>query len=198
MITVRQIDRLWTAKAYGKLFRELTAARPEASLRAEMELGRAVPAAAMAMIRLDELSQSYVPMYGRLLRFVLNEQQADGGWGDVMSTALCVRALLCGQGSGAAIDRGLKYLAEMQKPEGVWPLVAIRRLPGDAFSSAFIMLQLGDASQFRQAVRFDEAVEWFEKNEAEVEGDARKLWDRASQRCKRVEAARSTESHLWS
>jgi len=183
MITVRQIERLWTSKAYEKLFRELLVARPEASLRLEMELGRSIPAAAMAIMRLDELSQSYVPLYSQLLRTVLNDQHADGGWGDPMTTAVCLRALTRGHGNGVAVERGLQYLANMQKPEGIWPNVPIRRMPADPYVSAFILLELGDNLQFRQAVRFFDALRWFEDNEGGLEPDARKMWDRASSRC---------------
>jgi hypothetical protein len=197
MITVRQIERFWTGKAYERLFRELLSARPEASLRLEMELGRSIPAAALAMIRLEELSQSFVPLYGQLLRTVLNDQHADGGWGETMTTALCLRALMCDRGQGLAIERGLQYLANMQKAEGIWPNVPIRRMPADPFGSAFILLQLGDKEPFRQSVRFVEALGWFELNEGSLDAEARKLWDRAALRCG-VKAGRKLGAHLWS
>ena len=115
MITVRQVERDWNARHYEKLFRELTAFRPEASFRFEFEDNRSTPAAAMALIRLEELSQAHVPLYGRLLRAVLASQdQRDGGWSDPMVTALCLRALMAGRGNGLAIDLGLRYLADLQ------------------------------------------------------------------------------------
>ena len=131
MITVRQIERLWNANTYPKLLRELLSARPEASLRLEADLQRSTPIAALAMIRLDELSQSYVPLFDRLLRTLLNDQQSDGGWGDPLTTALCLRTLMCDNGQGVAIDRGLTYLANLQKTEGIWPATPIRRMPAD-------------------------------------------------------------------
>jgi hypothetical protein len=200
MITVRQIERAWSARTYEKLFRELVAARPEAAFRFEMEQGRAVPAAAMAVIRLDELSQSYVSVCGKLLRAIIAAQESDGGWGDAMTTALCVRALLCSAGDGVALDRGLTYLANLQKPEGIWPAVPLRRMPADAYGSAFILYQLGDTARFRESVRFDEAVDWFERNEATLDADARRLWERARHRC-RVRRAKTRERELafaWS
>src|SRR5688500_7894552 len=129
MITIRQIERAWTARTYEKLFRELVAQRPEAAFKFDHEQGRAIPTAAMAVIRLDELSQSHVPLAGKLLRAVLAGQDADGGWGDAMTTALCLRALLCSGGDGAAVERGLGYLANLQKAEGAWPAVPLRRMP---------------------------------------------------------------------
>src|SRR5687768_14334307 len=106
MITVRQIERTWNAKEYDRLVRELLGGRPEARYRFEMELTRAPLAAALAVIRLDELAQGYVPLYSRLVRALLSTQEADGGWGDPATTALCCRALACGNGNGLAIDRG--------------------------------------------------------------------------------------------
>ena len=70
MTTVRQIERYWNAKEFRKLFRDLVAARPEAMLRLDIEV-RAPLATAMAVIRLDELSQAHVPLCGRLVRAIL-------------------------------------------------------------------------------------------------------------------------------
>ena len=54
MTTVRQIQRQWDARKYEKLFEELVATRPDTALRIEGVCSAAVPAAAFAMIRLDE------------------------------------------------------------------------------------------------------------------------------------------------
>jgi hypothetical protein len=197
MITVRQIERLWTGKSYERLFRELLSARPEASLRLEMELGRSIPTAALAMIRLEELSQSFVPIYGQFLRTILNDQHSDGGWGDPMTTALCLRALMCDRGHGLAIEHGLQYLADMQKAEGIWPNVPIRRMPADPFASAFILLELGEKPEFRNAVRFFEALSWFEANQESLDAETRKLWDRAIIRCG-MKPGKKLGAHLWS
>jgi len=68
MITVRQIERYWNNRQYDKLFNALVESRPEASFPFDLTEARSVPAAAIAMIRLDELSQNHVPLYGRLVR----------------------------------------------------------------------------------------------------------------------------------
>ena len=183
MITVKQLERLWKARSHGRMIKELLASRPENSTRLEVELAAPVPAAALAIVRLDELSQGHVPLYGKLLRRVLSGQEADGGWGDPLTTAICLRALLAGRGHGIAIDRGLFYLANMQKSEGIWPKVPFRRLPADAYVSAFVLLQLGDKPQFRGAVRFFDALDWFESHEQELDAETRRLWDHASARC---------------
>src|SRR5687768_3742472 len=93
MFTIRQIERLWNSKQYRRLAVELLQGRPEASYRLEAEFGRSIPAAALALVRMDELAQSHHPLYRTLLNVLIVGQEADGGWGDVMTTALCVRAL---------------------------------------------------------------------------------------------------------
>jgi hypothetical protein len=195
MQTTKQIQRRWKARQYPRLMRELMAARPESSLRAEAELTRSVHAAAMGIIRLDELNQPQVPLCRELLHCVLLGQDRDGGWGDAMTTALCIRALRCCNGQGEAIRRGLSYLANLQKSEGIWPKEPLRRMPADPFVSAFVMLQLGQDADFREAVRFNDAVNWLANNASEWDGETRRLWDRAAPRCRvrRVETAQ-----LWS
>jgi hypothetical protein len=136
------------------------------------------------VIRLDELNQSHVPLCAKLIRAVLAAQESDGGWGDVITTSLCLRALLCSNGDGDAIARGMKYLANLQKSEGIWPAIPLRRMPEDAYSSAFVLYELADHVRFRDAVAFADAVRWFEQNEAKLDPEARKLWDRARHRCK--------------
>ena len=185
MITVRQIERLWTAKSYGTLYKDLVACRPEAAFTPGAEPCSLAAASAMAMIRLEELSQSYLSFYSRLLRAILAAQEADGGWGDVPTTALCLRALLCEQGDGVAIERGLAYLANLQKPEGVWPAIPIRRMPEDARVSLFLLYQLGEKDRFRDAVQFDRAMAWFETHGSSLDAGCRALWDRVKLKCRR-------------
>jgi hypothetical protein len=195
MMTIRQIERMWGAKSYERLFRELIAARPEGTLRAQMQLAQPTATAAMGVVRLYELNQEHTAVYATLLRAVLAAQQPDGGWGDPMTSSLCLRALLLGQGAGAAVQRGLAYLAGLQKAEGIWPNVPIRRMPADPYVSAFILYQLAEHAEFRSAVRFLDAVNWFEQNEAALDGESRTLWDRASVRCR---LHRVIEAGAWS
>jgi hypothetical protein len=183
MMTVRQIERMWSAKQYDRLFRDLIANRPESALRAQIELAQPLATAALGVIRLYELNQEHTPLYSTLLKSLLAAQQADGGWSDPMTTALSLRALLQCQGTGPTIDRALTYLANLQKPEGIWPNVPIRRLPADPYVSAFILYQLAAYPEFRAAVRFSGAVNWFEFNEPSLDPESRTLWDRASLRC---------------
>ena len=184
MITVRQMERNWEARRYEKLMASLTVARPEEGFTLDPANGRAIPAAAMAVIRLDELNQAHVPLYSRLVRALLAAHSAtDGGWGDPAVTALCLRALMAGRGNGLTIERGLDYLAGLQKADGLWPAGPIRRMAADPATSAFILYQLGDKPAFRGAVRFDEAMDWFESRGKHLDRDAREWWELARMRC---------------
>jgi hypothetical protein len=183
MITVRHIARLWSAKDYNRLLGQLLAPRGEASVRLSAELTGANAAAAMLVVRLDELAQVFAPIYSEAIRSLTANQHSDGGWADPITTAIVLRALFCGSGQGPAIDRGLQFLANLQRPEGIWPAEPVRRMPADAFASAFILMQLGDQPRFREAVRFDEAVDWFNENELALDDPTRKLWRHAKPRC---------------
>lgn len=183
MQTVRHIERLWNARQYAKLFGELIANRPESTFRLEIETPTSTVAAAMGIIRLDELNQAHVPLYSTFIRALVASQERDGGWGDATITTLCLRALMLGKGQGESIRRGLQYLADLQKSDGLWPKIPFRRMPGDACVSAFVLHQLSDGDRFRAAVRFDDAVSWFETHEKTLEPEARRLWDRAKLRC---------------
>src|SRR5271170_7596948 len=121
MMTVRQIERLWTAKSYEKLLTELLCNRAEGGMLDRLAGSPAILAAANAMIRLDELNQSDAGVFGLLLRTILAAQEADGGWGDPLATAWCLRALALDRGCGDAVERGIDYLASLQQDAGIWP-----------------------------------------------------------------------------
>lgn len=196
MVTVRLMERLWNGKAYGKIVREVMGARPEGSARVATEFSRPTPAAALLLIRLDELNQSFAPLYGKLVRTILNSQQADGSWGELATTALCLRALMCGGGDGCAVERGLAFLAAMQKDEGAWPNAPLRRMPADAWVTAFILLQLGNRPAFREAVRATDAMVWLEQA-ADADQETAQLTGLARLRCGTA-CLEPAEAHLWS
>jgi hypothetical protein len=198
MTTVRQIERLWNSSAQQVLAQELLCGRPECSLRLESELRNPLCVAAFILIRLDELAQSHVPLYTRVLKMILAAQEGDGGWGDPLTTALCLRALLAGHGAGAAVERGLEYLARLQKPEGIWPQASLRRMPADAFVSAFVLLEVGCHERFRSAVRFSVAVQWFKDNIHGLDPETRRMWDHAALRCGTYRALSAQQQLSWS
>jgi hypothetical protein len=198
MITVRQIDRLWTAKAYDRLLEQLISPRPEASDRLISQLNGQLSAGSMAIIRLDELSQSFVPLYGQLLRTILKAQRPDGGWCDVPTTAICLKALLCGNGDGATIYRGMSFLAALQKEEGIWPSMPVRRMPIDPFASAFVLFCLSDSAVFNQTIQSEAAIEWFESNKLAMDSITNRLWSHAKTRlCSRIRKQTSVATSVY-
>ena len=201
MMTVRQIERLWNDRNHRRLAEELLRARAEGALGLESAVSTSLGAAALSVIRLDELEQSYHPLNRKLLNVILLAQEADGGWGDPLRTALCLRALLCARGDGNAVERGMQYLATMQKAEGVWPQEPIRRMPTDGFVSAFVMFQLAGAPRFRDVVRIDDAVAWFASNQRALEPDARRMWEHTALRYRMAPAMKrvdTADAGFWS
>ena len=195
MVTLHRLQRLWDERAYGRLSAEVLGIRPEAAILSRAEGSTALSAAANTMVRLDELTQGGSRLCGTLVRKVVAAQQADGGWGDLLTTAMCVRALCCGRGNGVSIERGIAYLANLQKPEGIWPAEPLRRMPEDAFTSAYILLLLGNDARFQDAVDLHAAVTWFNENGDSLDAATKQLWEHAKRRVGRVQR---TEVMLWS
>jgi hypothetical protein len=183
MTTIRHIERLYNQREYNRLIAQLLAGRIEQVVRLEAGLHGHEAAAALAIIRLDELNQPHAPLYSRLVRDLLRLQQDDGGWGGIGITALVLRALLLGRGDGDSVRRGLGFLSALQKSQGIWPMLPVRRTEADPVLSAFVLLELGGSEAFRGAVRFQAAVEWFASQAKTLDPVARRIWDAARARC---------------
>ena len=189
MTTVRQIERRYRARQYTRLLKDLTAARPEASGRFGTEVGGAVAASAMAMVRLDELGQARTDLYATLARDVAFTRESDGGWGDPATTALCLRALHATGRHAEEVFHGLKYLANLQRDDGTWPAGPLKRLPADGWTTAFVLLHLHADGQLRAAadlagVDLAKPAEWLDAHPKRLDDDARRLWSRVSARCR--------------
>jgi hypothetical protein len=116
MFTISRVAWLWKRKQYEHIVNLCMDLRHEPLLRLQAACRDvAVAAAAAAVIRMEELCLSHAPLCGQLLRFIISQQQADGGWGNPALTELCIRALKCEQGQGLVIDRGIGYLAGVRK-----------------------------------------------------------------------------------
>lgn len=184
MFTVRQIERLYVARDFSRLLHDLTSHRADALIRWEERANRAILAAAMAAARFDELSQAHHPYCGKLLRIVLEAQDADGGWGDPLSTALCLRALMGSKGDGEAVQRGLAYLAAIQQDEGSFPAGPFRRMAADGHTTAAVLYLLAEYPVFNEAVRTADAAEWLNRQLQTLNDATRILWRHGSLRCR--------------
>src|SRR5687768_8853964 len=71
MLTIRQVERLWQLKAHERLIGELCSGRAEAVGGIRQLLRGPLPAAALTIIRMNELHQAHTPQVQRMLRYVL-------------------------------------------------------------------------------------------------------------------------------
>ncbi|MCC6240963.1 MAG: terpene cyclase/mutase family protein [Phycisphaerales bacterium] len=198
MTTVKRMERAWAAGLYGRLLEELMVGRPEAGLPQEYTW-RVLPAtAAMVLIRLDELAQNHVPLFQRLVRVLLQNQETDGGWGDLMTTALALRALMLDGGEGNAVDRGLDYLVNLQKENGAWPAEPLRRFPEDVTTTAFVMYQLAGLPLFRQRVRFERALVFLNNPDRQLDAATRQLCQRSIARSQLLAIEPAEDRFIWS
>ena len=159
MLTVRQIERWWQVQAFDRMTDELCVGRAEAVGGIRQLLTGATAAAALAVIRLDELHQSHQPFAGRVLRYLIASQHPDGGWGDPVTTALAVRALSRGAGTGQSIDKAVTRLTALQRDDGQWPREPFRRFPGDCAVTAFVLFQLAETRTRAAAALIDTTID---------------------------------------
>ena len=159
MTTVRQIGGLLGDGQNRKLFNELCRYRADIPEMLAGELGVSPTAtAALATIRLQELSQTRVPIYRNLVAKLVEAQEANGGWGNTLITALATRALVNEPTARQAGLRGITLLGQLQKEDGSLPRETVRRLPGDATATAFTLVQLGRLADFAQCFRLEAAI----------------------------------------
>jgi hypothetical protein len=198
MMTVRQIERLYSAKDYSRLLHDLTSHRADALIRWDSRASRPTLAAAMAAMRLDELNQAHHPYCGKLLQVVLAAQESDGGWGDPLTTALCLRALLASRGDGMVIERGVAYLAQVQRDEGAFPTGPFRRMPADTHVTAGVMYLLAEYPAFWAGVRAADAADWLDREIKTMDEATRVVWRHGSLRCRLRPAGHAPPRRTWS
>lgn len=159
MTTVRQMDGMWTDGQGKKLFAELSKFRPDVPEFLTTELGgSAVAAAALSMIRLQELSQTRTPLYRALLARLTVTQQPDGGWGDTLATVLAARALLNDAEGRSAGMKAVVLLSGLQLEDGTFPRTTSRRIAGDTLATAFFLAHLVRIPDVANRIRLEAAV----------------------------------------
>ncbi|HMO25672.1 MAG TPA: hypothetical protein PKB10_05335 [Tepidisphaeraceae bacterium] len=159
MTTARQIQKLWQTHDYKRLARLCLEARADALEPVIPTLACPVGAAALALLRLTELSPFPTPMHAGLAQVLANHQHNDGGWGEPVLTAIAVRALLLADLQRDRASAGMANLGRLQRDDGLWPGGGTHRLPGDPVVTLFVLLQLGTESAFRFVTRIDRAIE---------------------------------------
>jgi len=184
MLTMRQIERWWTAKSYTRLIDELCAGRAEGVNGIRDLVDGPIAAAALTIIRTDELRQTSHPLVGKLIGLLLRTQNAAGGWEDgevgVVTTALAARALAA-TGTGEAVDHALNYLADAQTTDGDWAVdteaadegavaTLIRTATvADMAVTAFVLYQLATIRRPAAALIIDGALASLLSNEESID-----------------------------
>ena len=69
----------------------------------------------------------------------------------------------------------MSYLGTLQKEDGSWPRIPLRRFPGDAFTTALILYHLGENEAFIHATRALAAFDWLAAHELELDTQTRRL-----------------------
>lgn len=161
MTSVRQIDGLWSEGRTRQLVTELTRFRPDfpASMIDSVSSSPVV-AAALAMVRLQELDQTLLASYEGLKRKLLASQAADGSFGSIPITVLACRALLAEPTGAEALRKGLEYLGLIQREDGGFPVDELRRLPSDLLATALCIYHLSRDDRAKRALRFEAAGRW--------------------------------------
>jgi hypothetical protein len=160
MTTSRRIGDWMQSGAPGKrVIGELVGQRADLPDWLAAELGgSAVAVASVALIRLSELEQTQSPIFEGLVRQLLIAQEADGGWGAAMPTALAIRALSSVPAAAEAVDRAAAHLARQQRPDGHWPAVPHHRMPSEPIATAFVLAQIGRNRQFASKINLEAAI----------------------------------------
>lgn len=76
--------------------------------------------------RTPQVQEVAASLAGRLAQ----AQEPDGGWGSPHQTALRLEGLARWEGDPAALARGLRFLAEHQRPDGSWAASPFYLMPG--------------------------------------------------------------------
>jgi hypothetical protein len=187
MTTARQIQKLWQTNDYKRLVRLCLEARADALEPILPMLSGPVGSAALALIRLTELSPFPTPMHAGLAQVLANHQRENGGWGDPVLTAVAVRALLSAELQRDRASAGISHLGRLQRDDGLWPAGESTRLPGDPVVTLFVLLQLGVEAAFRFVTRVDRAIEAI---------DAHPSLDASSRRALTIARLRSTTASV--
>ena len=159
MTTIRQIQSLFSDGQHGKLIADLSQYRADLPMELVDALGGSTTAAAaMAAIRLQELNQQRTTLYRALIARLIGGQESNGGWGDALVTSLVIRTLIADPDGRAAAIRGIILLAGIQRDDGSVSRDLVRRLPGDAVATAFVLAHLSRNPEFAARFRVEAAI----------------------------------------
>jgi hypothetical protein len=187
VLTVNNIQKLFDAKAYGRLLNAVAGNGLELPRALGARLAR-VPAGAVALglRRVVELTYHPTDLSGRMAQFLIATQDRDGSFErDPVVTAMAAAAwgrMLAEQPAGAtpqivaAKEHALGALALMQQDDGLFDTSADWTCADRALTGAFVFYTLADDEAFGKAVNIAALWRWFEQRHRTLERDTERLW----------------------
>lgn len=192
MLTAEMIHRHFEAGDYEKLLREVAANGMEPPLPLRLRLSQgSVPAIALGLRRLVELTYGPTPASHDMLAALLARQRADGAFvaggdgPDPLATATAAAALgqvvadhpaAATEPVSAARERALAALGAMQGADGLFHCPEDRDQSQRGLVAAFIFSLLAHDERFRAAIRLAEPMTWFEEHREGLDGPTRTLY----------------------
>ena len=176
MLSVSLLQRYFDSGDYEKLVKSRADNGLPMPLPIQARLAHAVPATALALGRLVELTYGPTELSRQMTSLLLARQRPGGAFAggdeaaDPLATAVAVAAL------GAvlrdhrpddpridnAYEQALLALAGMQQPDGLFAGPADHTEQDRALTSAFLLSLLLEDDRFRQSVRLADALSYFE------------------------------------
>lgn len=193
MMSVHQIERHFAAHRLDPLLEGLSANGLDLPLPLRIRLSQhPAGVVALGLRRLIELTYGPTSLSRGMTRQLLDQQEADGSFGnDPLATACVLAALLRVQSEhpqhgepelDSAVERALVALAAMQTPAhdgeelAGFDFAHDRTLDDRALVAAFILFLLADNARFRSAVRFADLSRWFEQHAHRLDEETHRYW----------------------
>ena len=187
MLSIHMIERLFDGGSFDRLLNAVAANGLELPLPLRVRLSQApAGAVALGLRRVVELTYGPTALSGRMTRFLLDVQHADGSFGDdpaiTAAAAAALGRLLAEQPPAPALavaqarQTALAALAAMQADDGLFDVGIERSLEDRALTAAFVLLLLGGDETFHQAVRSAELCRWFEQRHGRLDRLTERLW----------------------
>ena len=187
MLSVNLIDRFFRARRYEPLLEGLATNGMVLPLPLRVRLSQSpVPAVALGLRRLVELTYGPTSLSGEMTGFLLAAQAEDGSFdGDPLATAAAAAALgrviheqpaAADQAVTAARGRALAALAAMQNDSDLFDGCDDGTEQDRALTGAFVLYLLAGDDDFRQSVRYGDLMNWFEQHRDRLDADTNQLW----------------------
>lgn len=189
MLSIQVIQRLFAHRRFDPLLEAVAANGLVVPLSLRVRLSQSpVAAVGLGLRRVAELAYGPTEAGAAMTRWLVERQQADGGFeGGLLATACAAAGLgrmvrdqpwLGGDAVQQAHDRALAYVAACQDERG-WFVPSGEADDRDAVALAtlLVLYLLGDDATFRERVRVAEALEQLDGRSHRLPAGSADLWD---------------------